>query len=185
MWLNGDFPRETWNLHDLPDSLTNNAAEGYNYRYSIPSYLFELNNLLLQSFPLLFRLARELHNIKYPQIYKLMTVLLQEIQVMILKLVFFITISLLLLQNTRINYKNVLINKTKKRRRHRYEELSRKRQQVKQDFDNGEIELSTYLRYIHNKSGLFSCPAILPYSYTVILSLSLCLPGALYIFPSV
>ena len=81
-----------------------------------------------------------------------MTVLLQEIQVMILKLVFFITIIsllLLLLQNTRINYKNVRNNKTKKRRRHKYEELSRKRQLVKQDFDNGEIEMPTYLRYIH------------------------------------
>ena len=34
-----------------------------------------------------------------------------------------------------------------------------------------------------NKSGLFSCPAILPYGHSV--SLSLCLPGALYIFLSV
>ena len=50
---------------------------------------------------------------------------------------------------------------------------------VKKDDDvGGEL-------FVKNKSGLFSCPAILPYGHTVILSLSLCLPGALYIFPSV
>ena len=50
---------------------------------------------------------------------------------------------------------------------------------------------STKMKLFKNKSGLFSCPAILPYGHTVILSLchsvslSLCLPGALHIVLSV